>query len=112
MPFIDLKTSVSVPQSKAEELKSGFGEAITAIGKGENWLMVNVEGDKSMFFKGAAGDMAIAEVSLFGKASDKQYDDMTARATKLITDVLGIPGDKVYIKYEECDHWGWSGFNF
>ena len=112
MPFIDLKTSVDVSAEKADELKSAFGKAITALGKGEAWLMVNIDGGKKMYFKGLPGDMAIAEISLFGRASQAQYDEMTAQATDVISGILGIPSDKIYIKYEECSHWGFSGFNF
>ena len=112
MPFIDLKTSVDVSDKKADELKTAFGKAITALGKGEAWLMVNIDGEKKMYFKGLPGDIAIAEVSLFGRANQAQYDEMTAQTTSVISDILGIPSDKIYVKYEECAHWGWSGFNF
>ena len=112
MPYIELKTNVPVSKEKADSLKSGFGKTISALGKTESWLMVNVEGDKFMYFKGNDGDFAIAEVALFGKASPSQYDNMTEKTTKVISDVLGISPDKIYIKYEEVDHWGFSGFNF
>lgn len=42
MPFIELKTSVSISKKKEAELKSAFGEAIAIIpGKSEQWLMLN-----------------------------------------------------------------------
>ena len=42
MPFIELKTSVSISKEKEAELKSAFGEAIAIIpGKSEQWLMLN-----------------------------------------------------------------------
>ena len=112
MPFINLKTSAAVSDEKADELKSRFGKSITCLGKSEAWLMVNVEGGKKMYFKGAEGDTAIAEIALFGKAGRAQYDKMTEETCRIISDVLGISSGRIYVKYEETEHWGIDGFNF
>ena len=112
MPYIDLKTSVPVSDEKARRLKEGFGAAIRDLGKTESWLMVGIEGEKQLFFKGEDGDFAIAQIALFGRASEAQYDNMTADVCALISDVLEIGCDRIYVKYEEVDHWGFNGFNF
>ena len=53
MPFIELKTSVSISKEKEAELKSAFGEAIAIIpGKSEQWLMLNFCDEQRMWFKG------------------------------------------------------------
>ena len=53
MPFINVKTNVSVTEDKAESIKSLFGQAITAIpGKSEAWLMVEIESERRLWFKG------------------------------------------------------------
>lgn len=112
MPFIDLKTSAEICKDAEISLKTKFGQAITDLGKGENWLMVNIEGNKAMYFKGQEGNCAIAEIALFGKATDSQYDKMTADICEILSEELNIPVDRIYVKYEEVDHWGYSGFNF
>lgn len=112
MPFINFKTNSTVSKEDAVTLKTAFGKAITDLGKGENWLMINIEGNKTMFFKGDDSACAIAEIALFGKANNSQYDKMTEDMCDIISDVLNIPTDKIYIKYEEINHWGYSGFNF
>lgn len=112
MPFIDLKTNAKVTSEQSEELKSRLGEAITALGKSESWLMVNIEGGKSLYFKGSSDPAAIAEIALYGKASKSQYAEMTGETTSIVSDVLGVPADRIYVKYEEVDSWGFGGFNF
>lgn len=113
MPFIRTTTNVSVTKETADRVKVACGQAITLIrGKTEDWLMVEVSGDTTLYFKGSDAPCAFAEVQLLGKASDGEYDDMTAALTKELTALLGIPADRIYVRYEEVAHWGWNGANF
>lgn len=113
MPFINVKTNAAVPADKAEAIKAGLGQAITAVpGKTEAWLMVAIEGDKAVWFKGTDAPAAMVEVSLMGAASSAALTDMTGRITDLLTDTLGLPADRIYVSYFSTDHWGWNGSNF
>ena len=113
MPFINTKTTVSISDEKELVLKEKLGQAIQLLGKGENWLMLNFEDSKRMWFKGEdKNDLAMVEIALFGKATDSQYDAMTKKVCDIISEELGISPDCIYVKYEEVDHWGFSGFNF
>lgn len=58
MPFIHVQTNTAITDEQAKNIKTHLGLAITAVpGKTENWLMVETEGDKQLFFQGtdAAG---------------------------------------------------------
>ena len=48
MPFVDAKITVPVSDSQRDEIKAGLGQAVSAFGKGESWLMVGID-DKSNF---------------------------------------------------------------
>lgn len=53
MPYINLKTSVSLDEKLEDALKTALGKAITTIpGKTENWLMVELEGDRKLWLGG------------------------------------------------------------
>ena len=53
MPFIDSKVSVKTTAEQQKELKTRLGQAIAIIpGKSESWLMVNLEDDQKMYFRG------------------------------------------------------------
>ncbi len=111
MPFINTKTNKSITSEKETAIKALFGEAIRALGKSEGWLMLNFEDNCRMYFKGQKGDMAMVDVSLYGSASDAQYDKMTALITDILSKELGISPDNIYVKYEPVDTWGWNGSN-
>lgn len=111
MPFIEVKTNQKINDKPA--LKTALGEAITAIpGKSEAWLMVELEGNKDMYFKGSDEPCAMFEVAIFGSASDSAYDDLTCRICDISERLLGVSPDRTYVKYTEIDHWGYNNFNF
>ena len=111
MPFIEVKTNQTISDKTA--LKSALGESITAIpGKSEAWLMVELEGEKDMYFKGSDEPCAMFEIAIFGKASDDAYDDLTKRICDISEKLLGVSADRTYVKYSEIDHWGFNNFNF
>jgi hypothetical protein len=37
---------------------------------------------------------------------------MTAALCKIYEHELGIPKDRIYVTYQEAEHWGWNGGNF
>ena len=114
MPFIETKTSVSVSREQLSALKEAFAKAIEIIpGKSEEWLMLNTVGDCNMAFR---GDMdtpsAMIKVEIFGKAKNEEYDRLTEEICSVASAILGVPSDRIYVRYEEVSHWGYNGFNF
>ena len=113
MPFINVKTNVSVSNEQKTSIKSALGRAITAIpGKSEGWLMVGIEPEYDLWFKGSDAPAAMVEVSVFGSASASAYNALTAKVTDILGGDLGISPDRVYVKYYETSNWGWNGSNF
>lgn len=112
MPFIDTKSSVPISDEKKEIIKSKYGKAVSVIGKGESYLMVGFQDNYSLYFAGKNDKpLAFVEVKLFGKSSREQYVKLTAEICSILKEELGIPGDGVYVKYEEVTHWGFNGTN-
>lgn len=112
MPFIDARISKKLTDEEIINLKADLGKAIAVFpGKSESWLMVNIEDGKKMFFKGSDEDCAFAEVKLFGSADASFSDKFTARFCDFMEN-LGISPDRVYVRYEGGNLWGWNGANF
>lgn len=114
MPYISTVVTCKIPDGKREELKSLLGEAIELIpGKSEKFLMLAFSDCNKMYFGGDdSADTAFIEVKIFAAADRKAYDALTKRITEIYSDVLSIPSDRIYVKYEECFNWGWNGVNF
>lgn len=114
MPFINSKISFTVTKQQEEQVKEKLGKAIELIpGKSESWLMVGFEDEYSLYFRGEATQKAaFVEVKIFGKASESDFANLTKAICSIYEEVLGIPQDYIYVKYEEVSHWGWNGANF
>ena len=113
MPFIDSKVSVSMTQEKKDRVKTRLGEIISLIpGKSENWLMVGFEDSYDLYFKGNQDEeTAFVEVKVFGGASPAVFEKMTEAICQIFNEELAIPKNRIYIKYEEMENWGWNGAN-
>lgn len=112
MPFINVKTNACVSKKKAEIIKSNLGLSITAIpGKSEGWLMVDIEDNRRLYFRGTDEPAAMVEVSLYGNASSNSLSVLTSNITGILTDVIGISSDRIYVSYMSTENWGWNGSN-
>lgn len=114
MPFIGSKVTVKISPEKEEIIKAKLGKAISLIKrKAETFLMVGFEDEYKLYFAGEKLEKgAFVEIKIFGKANDEEYENLTAEVCNIYNEELGIPKNKIYVKYEEIDHWGWNGTNF
>ena len=110
MPFIDSRITVKVTEEKKEILKAKFGKAVNLIGKPESFLMVGIEDNYSLYFAGDKLEKgAYIAVSLYGSASEGDYEKMTSAICEILEDELEIPGNHVYVTFHSCNDWGWNG---
>ena len=113
MPFINVKTNLPVDDLVAEQIKTQLGRAISVIrGKSEEWLMVGIQPDYALWFQGSDDPAAMVETAVYGGADPEDYDELTARITDILTALLPLDAQRVYVKYQECEYWGWNGANF
>lgn len=114
MPLIETKASVKIDTDAVIKLKEAFGKHIELLpGKSERWLMLTFFDECRMAFAGdVSTPTAILEVKLLGSATDEAYANLTAALTDTVNEVLSIPKDRIYVKYEETDTWGCGGVNF
>ena len=114
MPYIKTTTSAKLTDSDKQILKDKLGELIALFpGKSEQWLMIAINDGVSMAFR---GDMttpcAMIEIDIFGAASKSTYDNVTRAVCEAVSEIIKVDADHIYVKYGECDKWGYDGFNF
>ncbi len=113
MPFINTKYSQDITAEQETELKSALGSAVSALGKTESWLMLGFEKNCDLYFRGEKSEkITFVDVSVYGSVSPAACEKMTAEICSLYARVLGVPADKIYVKYSSTDNWGWNGGNF
>lgn len=113
MPFINVRTNVAVPADRETAIKSALGQAVTAIpGKSEAWLMVGIEPEYTLYFKGTNEPAAMVEVSIYGSASSSSLNALTGKITDVLSKQLSVEPSRIYVKYAQTPDWGWNGSNF
>lgn len=113
MPYINVKTNQKADKSKCDAVKTRLGSAISLLpGKSEAYLMVSLEPESVLYFKGSDKPCAIAEVKIFGSSAKSEYNDLTAEICSILNEELDIPKDRIYTKFDEVENWGYNSFMF
>lgn len=114
MPYIITRTTKKIENNVLEDIKTKLGKAIEIFpGKTERWLMVDFEDECKIYFGGNNDeDSAYVEVKIFGTSTPKYYEMMTEAVCDILNVSLSIPKERIYVKYEEVNNWGWNSGNF
>lgn len=113
MPYIEIKTNIDVSDKSVSLIEKVLGKDIETLpGKSEKWLMINVADNQRMCFGGSSEPRLIALVDLYGKCDDKSLDSFTLRLTDLLCSELDIEKERIYVRYQFTDYWGYAGENF
>ena len=111
MPFINSRVNVMMAESKKEEVKEKLGKVISILpGKSEEWLMIEFAEFCDLSFRGDRSQpTAFIEVKVFGNIPKDCVGRLTKEISDIYEEVLQIKRDRIYVKYEETDKWGWNG---
>ena len=113
MPYISTTTNTKITKDKEAELTKALGEVMQRVaGKSEEWLMLSFNDNARMAFRGDNDDMAILEVSFLGQFTAEVYDALTEELCAVASRIIGVPTNRIYIKYCPTATWGYDGFNF
>lgn len=114
MPYLKIQTNLPLTK-KAERaiLKTASQLVAELLEKPENFVMVALQPDTPMLFAGS--DEPVAFLELKSIALPAQRTKVLCEALcKLIEGHLGVPSDRVYVKFIDVKRgmWGWKGDTF
>jgi len=107
MPFVEVSVSCELTEEKEKKLVSSFGKIIEEIpGKNESNLMMKVNDNCSLWFKGDnSKPIAFVNVAIYGKAEAEKYSAFSSKVLDFLEAELSIDKKDVYIKIEENYNW-------
>jgi len=111
MPYLNIVTNQTI-QDETALLKAASQTVSKASGKPENYVMVAVEAKANMLMGGSDAPTAILDYRALGLPSDRSaFSDALCT---LITEQLGIAGDRIYISMTDSErqNWGWNHSTF
>jgi len=114
MPLLTIQTNQPIePGAKPGLLKSASETVASALGKPEQYVMVNAHANRDMLFAGSDAPLAYLELKSIGLPEDKTRD-LSLALCALIHENLGIDTDRIYIEFANADRhmWGWNSGTF
>ena len=116
MPLIQLDTSFAFPdQSKKQAVAKMLSQiAAEATGKPEQYVMACIQDNAAMTMSGTADPCALVTIKAVGGLSKSVNQKFAAKVSQLLQKELNIPGDRVYLTFEELapTNWAWDGKTF
>ena len=114
MPYLKIQTNLPLTE-KAEHniLKSASSLVASELEKPEEFVMIAVQPDTPMFFAGSDDPVAFLELKSIALPASKTKQ-LSQSLCELIKEHLGIPIERVYVKFIDVKHsmWGWKGDTF
>jgi phenylpyruvate tautomerase PptA (4-oxalocrotonate tautomerase family) len=114
MPFLKLDTNQLINTEISPALIKQLSQVVAnETGKPERYVMVEINGNKSMLFAGNDQPLAFLACKSIG-LSPAQAKKLSSAISQLLERTLAIPADRVYIEFSNCpgDFWGWNGSTF
>lgn len=114
MPFIMSKVNVPIDAKQEIKLKSRLGKAMELLpGLSEKYLLAGFESDCHFYLRGKNDEpIAYIEVSIFGNGNHLGYENFSVAVTKIFVEVLHIPPQNIYIKFNDIAAWSVGGMFF
>jgi phenylpyruvate tautomerase PptA (4-oxalocrotonate tautomerase family) len=103
MPFIIARVNVPVSKEQETKIKTRMGQAIELVpGKNESYLMLGIEDNYRFYLHGdGTQKAAYIEASIFGNEDHSGFDGFAAVTTEIFQQILGIPPENIYIKFDD-----------
>lgn len=111
MPFIRVNVPIELNEAKKEAVKSELGKLVEILpGKSESVLMVELNGSKTMYFKGEKTQpCAFVEIRLYKESPMEAKKEFTGKVFEMLERVLGLKPGNVFINFMEFPNWGSGG---
>ncbi|MDD3028281.1 MAG: phenylpyruvate tautomerase MIF-related protein [Erysipelotrichaceae bacterium] len=110
MPYISIKTSVTLTMSQENKIVEELGKLITIIpGKAQERLMVRLEDNQLMYFQGSQGDILMFDIKTFGKAPKEAKEKFAQESFLMLEEITRVPLKNMFLNISETDNWGTNG---
>jgi phenylpyruvate tautomerase len=114
MPYLKIQTNLPLSK-KAERAVLRTASILVAeeLDKPEEYVMLALQANTPMLFGGSDDPVAFLELKAIGLPARKTRR-LSEALCKLVEDHLGIPPNRVYVKFITVPRgmWGWKGDTF
>ncbi len=110
MPYIHVSTDAALDQKQKSDLKAMLGQTIELLpGKSEAVLMLRIDEQTQMYFKGEKGNCAILAVHLYKESPHEAKKVYAKQVLKQFCELTKLPAERVFMNFTEHNDWAGNG---
>ncbi len=115
MPYIRSEISKEINEIAKKNIAKGLAEILNQeAGKSEEYLMIKMDKNSEIWFRGEKIESAYIGIKLVGELSMEQKSKITSKVCDLYEKEAGILQKNSYVTFEEIsgENWGNDGKTF
>lgn len=110
MPYIHVAISGGLSAGKKDEVKSMLGETISLLpGKKESSLMVQIDDEATLYFRGKADSCAILKVHLYKQSTQEAKEAYAEKVLARFCELTKLSPEQVFLNFSEHEDWAAGG---
>lgn len=110
MPFIRVTTNRKLTLHQEIKIKEELGRLITILpNKKEENLMVHIEDNQIMYFRGEDKKCLMMTVSLYKQSPLEAKQKFAGEVLTMLEEVTGVDKNDQYLSFSEFENWGKQG---
>jgi phenylpyruvate tautomerase PptA (4-oxalocrotonate tautomerase family) len=115
MPALLVRTNLTLTAEQKQQSLAALSKLVTQlVGKDEAYVQVVFQDAQALSFGGSSAPTVFLDFRIIGGISGPANKKTSAGLTKYFTDTFGVPGDRIYISFQDIagENWGSNGTTF
>lgn len=106
MPYVHMNIAKKLSDEQKEAIKSSVGQLIEILpGKAEKVLMIRLDDDLQMYFRGAPENCAYVNVCLYLMSPDEKKGEFGRAFVASLSELAGIDVTNIFLSFSEFGNW-------
>jgi len=106
MPYVHMSIAKKLSDEQKEAIKSSVGQLIEILpGKAEKVLMIRLDDDLQMYFRGIPENCAYVNLCLYMMSSDEKKGEFGRAFVTSLSTIAGIDITNIFLSFSEYGNW-------
>lgn len=111
MPMVNVKLNFAVSNEQKMSIEKGIVDILVKdLGKRDNWLMVNIEDNARIYFRGDSQTHTVGiTLAVYKEIDDESAEKFISATTELVAMSTDIKTDRIVVLIQPVSQWGLGG---
>jgi phenylpyruvate tautomerase PptA (4-oxalocrotonate tautomerase family) len=106
MPYVHMSIAKKLSDEQKESIKTSIGQLIEILpNKSEKVLMIRLDDDLQMYFRGVKENCAYVNVCLYMTSPDQKKGEFGSAFAASLSQLAGIDQSNIFLSFSEFGNW-------